>query len=71
MSVVALEGVVRNGQIHLIADFSLPENAKVFIVIPEIQATRVVHLYSPRLVHREQVKDFVLEVVDEQSNGTI
>ena len=62
MNVVTLEGVVRNGQIRLTSNVRLPENAKVYVIIPEIQIERVGHVYSPHLVHPEQVKDFQLEL---------
>ncbi len=34
MSVTTFEGVVENEQIRLAADVSLPEKAKVFVIIP-------------------------------------
>ncbi len=71
MSVVTLEGVVQNGQIRLASDVRLPENAKVYVIIPAIQVAHVNHIYSPRLVHPEQVRDFQLEIVEEEANGRL
>jgi len=67
MKVVTYEGVVENGCVRLPADAVLPENATVYVVVPEvveIATPRVAHIYSPRLVHPEQAKDFVKEVFD-------
>ena len=58
MSVVTIEGTVRDGQIRLEGDVRLPENAKVYVVIPEAGSPQMVRVVSPRLVHRDQINDF-------------
>lgn len=67
MQVTAFEGVVENGQIRLKTDVALPEKTKVFVIIPGLEAKKVVHVYSPRLLHPEQAADFKKEVVEEPS----
>jgi hypothetical protein len=67
MKVVTYEGVVQNGRVQLPAGVSLPEKAKVYVVVPgviEMETPRVAHIYSPRLAHPQQAKDFVKEVFD-------
>jgi hypothetical protein len=67
MKVIAYEGVVENGCVRVPNDVSLPENAKVYVIVPgvyEIESQRVVHVRSPRLAHPEQAKDFTMEVTD-------
>ena len=67
MKIVTYEGVVENGRVQLPSDVSLPEKAKVYVVVPEVvesKSPRTAHVYSPRLAHREQAKDFVKEVTD-------
>jgi hypothetical protein len=71
MSVMALEGIVKNGQIRLVTDLALPENTKVFIVIPEVQLPSQVHIFSPRLAHPEQAPDFRLEVEETQADAAV
>jgi hypothetical protein len=71
MGIMALEGIVKDGQIQLMNSVRLPENTKVYIVVPEIQVPRVVHIYSPRLAHPEQAKDFQLEIVEEQTDAAV
>jgi hypothetical protein len=65
MKVATYEGVVENGQVRLPAGVTLPEKAKVYVVVPgvvKIETPRVAHVYSPRLAHPEQAKDFVKRV---------
>jgi hypothetical protein len=60
-----LEGVVENGQIKLNSDIRLPDGAKVYMVIPDIELeNNVIHLRSPRLARPEQATDFEMKVVE-------
>ncbi len=52
-NILTLEGVVRKGQIWLKSLVNLPENAKVYIVVPDIQIKQRPHIFSPRLAHPE------------------
>ena len=70
MSVTAIEGVVKNGQIQLRGNIRLPENARVYIVIPEL-SPKVARIFSPRLAHPEQAKDFVKEVIEERADASL
>lgn len=65
MSIVTLEGVVEHGQIRLKRDIQLPDNTKVYVVVPGMQVRQIAHVTSPRLAHPEQAADFTLEVVEE------
>ncbi|RIK71857.1 hypothetical protein DCC62_21300 [candidate division KSB1 bacterium] len=62
MNVLAYEGIVDNGLIRLAEGVQLPEKGRVYVIIPDLEPKRVAHVYSPRLVHPEQAKDFRLEV---------
>jgi hypothetical protein len=66
MNIVTYEGVVENGQVRLPAEAKLPENAKVYVVVPEPEAPRVVRIASPRVAHREDAAEFIkMEVLRE------
>ena len=65
MRVATFEGIVENGQIRLPATVRLPEKAKVYVVIPDVEIQTVAYIGSPRLVHPEQAADFKKEVVEE------
>ncbi len=71
MNVMAFEGVVDNGQIRLSADVRLPDKAKVYIIIPEMEGKKVAHIYSPRLAHPEQIDDFEMEVVEGPNHASV
>jgi len=74
MSLIAIEGVVENGQIRLQGDVALPEHTKVFVVVPESKpAPTTRHLRSPRLVRPEQIGDFdkTVELVKERRDAGV
>lgn len=64
MPLLTFEGIVENGQIRLRDHVTLPEHAKVYVVVPDVDAVAQAHVYSPRLVHPEQAADFTKEVVE-------
>jgi hypothetical protein len=70
MSVETIEGIVENGQIRLLGGATLPEKARVYVVIPDT-ATPKAHIYSPRLAHPEQASDFVKEVVEVSADAQL
>jgi hypothetical protein len=63
MSIVALEGIVENGQIRLEPKVRLPEHTKVYVVVPEIEVKHSARVFSPRLAHPQQSADFKMEVI--------
>ena len=67
MSVSTIEGYVENGQIRVPASVKLPDRAKVYIVIPDVETLRrPIRIVSPRLANPEQAADFRLEVEEER-----
>lgn len=54
MKTTTYEAVVENGQVHLPEDAYIPENTKVYVVVPSGEITTSVRLASPRLAHRER-----------------
>ena len=63
MAISTFEGIVKNGQIRLRGNVTLPEDTEVYVVIPEFKAVPPAHVHSPRLVHPEQAADFAKQVV--------
>jgi len=72
MAVSTYEGVVEKGKIRLKAGVKLPENAKVYVIVPDLKMDkkRGIQILSPRLVHRRQAVDFKMQVTEEEPNGT-
>jgi len=68
-NVTALEGTVENGQIRLPGNVRLPEQTRVYVVIPGLEAMPVAHFASPRLAHPEQAADFVMQITEESADA--
>jgi hypothetical protein len=62
MAVVTLEGIVDDGQIRLKTDIRLPDNTKVYVVVPGMAVEADTRIFSPRLAYPEQAADFKMEV---------
>ncbi|MCP3997602.1 MAG: hypothetical protein GY722_21450 [bacterium] len=61
MSVMALEGYVKDGRIRLTDNADLPDKAKVYVVVADAspQASRI---WSPRLADPRQIEESSMEV---------
>ncbi len=71
MSIVTIEGIVDHGQIRLKTNIRLPDKTRVYVIVPELEVERVAHIYSPRLAHREEASDFVMEIVEGPTNASV
>ena len=69
MNTLTLDATVENGTIRLLSPIWLPDNIRVFVVIPEteivMEAGRAVHLRSPLLRHLKDASAFALEEITE------
>jgi hypothetical protein len=71
MKVTTFEGVVDGSQIRLPAGVRLPDKARVFVVVPDLEIRPVAYIGSPRLAHPEQIPDFNKEVVEENQDASL
>lgn len=71
MAILTVEGVVENGQIRLRDNVVLPEHAKVYIVIPDVEPPPSAHIHSPRLVHPAQARDFVKQIIEVSADAEL
>lgn len=69
MSVIALEGYVENGEIRLIDNATLPERAKVYVVVADAPP-RASRIWSPHLADSQQVEEFSMEVTELSENDS-
>ncbi len=63
MAISTFQGVVKNGQIRLRGNVTLPEDTEVYVVIPDFESLPRAHVHSPRLAHPEQAADFAKQVI--------
>jgi predicted DNA-binding antitoxin AbrB/MazE fold protein len=69
MRVATYEAIVENGQIKLVEPASLPEHAKVYVVVTGVEDFPRVRMMSPRLARPEQAVDFAKEVSEESPDA--
>lgn len=46
MAVTAFQGTVQNGQVRLAGDVILPDNTKVFVVVPDLEPTPTIRRFD-------------------------
>jgi hypothetical protein len=71
MKITTFEGIIENGQVRLPTNVHLPEKAKVYVVVPDVEANQVAYVGSPHLAHPEQAVDFKKEVFEDTSDADI
>lgn len=64
MSVRAIEGIVEDGKIRLREAVSLAENTRVYVIVTDAPAGPAARVYSPRLAHPEQAREFRKVIVE-------
>src|SRR2546426_7657444 len=62
MPVVIYEGIVQGGRIRLEGDVHLPEDTKVYVLVPDVPGVLPPRVMSPHLARPDQIRDFELEV---------
>jgi hypothetical protein len=63
MALTTYEGVVEKGKVRLKTGVRLPENAIVYVIVPEqVKQKKVVHVRTPRLSRQKQAGQFKMKV---------
>ncbi len=65
MEIVTLEGIVEQGKIKLKDNVHLPEKTRVYVIVPQLESTTGNHVYSPRLAHPEQARNFKMQIIED------
>lgn len=65
------EGVVENGHVTLPPEADIPDNTRVYVLVPDAGALRTHKIMSPRLAHQEQAKDFELQIIDDAGHADV
>jgi hypothetical protein len=63
MQITTIQGIVKNGQIHLSEDVKLPELTEVVVIVPNFER-RASRIMSPRVKDKERLKDFKREIIE-------
>jgi hypothetical protein len=71
MSVTIFEGVVENGQIRLPANVRSPENAKVYVVVPNAETLKAATIGTSHIAHPEQAADFRKKILEDTADDDI
>jgi hypothetical protein len=62
MALTTYEGIVEKGKIRLKTGVRLPENAKVYVIVPDAEPRKTVRIRTPRLSQRKQAGDFKMKI---------
>jgi hypothetical protein len=64
MKVVTYEAIVERGEVKLTETVRLPEQARVYVVVPGVEDLPSSRIQTPRLLQPEQVSDFAMEILE-------
>jgi hypothetical protein len=65
------EGIVENGRVTLPADTDIPEETRVYVLVPDVETQSTLRVASPRLVHPEQAKDFEKRIIEDATDAKL
>jgi len=66
------EGTMFNGQIRIHGDVDIPENTRVYVVVPDVAAKPPTpRIATPRLADPRQTHEFRMKVIDEASDADV
>ena len=71
MAAKTFEGTVENGRIYLRDGTVLPENTKVYVLVPDFEGAKAPCVRSPRLAHPKQFNDFRKQVLETDVDATV
>ena len=71
MPLTAIEGVVENGKIRFTENISLPENARVYVIVTDASLPKAPRIRSPHFVDRAQAALYRKQVVELPPNDQL
>lgn len=66
MKVLTYEAVVEQGEVKLPKTVTLPEHAKVYVVVPGVEDLPPSMIHTPHLLRPEQAANFAMEIVEDE-----
>jgi hypothetical protein len=71
MKGITFEATVQDGRIVLPDGARIPDNTRVYVVVPETKDLESVRIMSPHLAHRNDLRDFTMEVEREDQDARL
>ena len=71
MNGTTYEAIVEDGCVVLPEHAHIPDNTRVYVVVPASNDAERVRMTSPRLVHREEVGGFTMQVEREADDARL
>lgn len=65
------EGIIENGRVTLPPDTGIPDNTRVYVLVPDAETQPNLYVASPRLAHPEQAKDFEMQVSEDTVDASV
>ena len=69
--IVTYEGIIEGGLVKLPETAHIPDNTRVYVLVPEEQTSHTPYIGSPRLVDPGRAKDFQKQVSEETPNARL
>jgi hypothetical protein len=64
MKVLSYEAIVEHGEVKLRETVTLPEHAKVYVVVPGDEDLLASRIQTPRLLRPDQASEFAMEILE-------
>ena len=71
MKIRTYEAIIENGQVRLPENAYIPDNTKVYVIVPPSEFASRVRLASPRLARAEDSAAFAKEVEEEPEDAQV
>jgi hypothetical protein len=65
------EATIQDGRVVLPEGAHIPEHTRVYVVVPEADEPAPARMMSPRLAHREDADDFLMQVEREGDDARL
>jgi hypothetical protein len=65
------EGIIENGRVKLPSNVGIPENTRVYVLVPDTENLSAPSVASPHLGNREQVKDFEKRIIEDTTDANV
>jgi hypothetical protein len=65
------EGIIENGRVKLPSNVGIPEQTRVYVLVPGNENLSTPYVASPQLSNREQLKDFEKRIIEDTTDANV